>query len=125
FNGAQKVELSNGLGYVMNDFVYPDTLSWFTEIRVEGENAEGRLNANNDVILGSSLGSGLNVSESAYVLLQSTGASNFAKSSVTFSIPNTLSAKYNIYVMFVPASISDPANLIPSKVSFQLVYVST
>lgn len=125
FNGAQKVELSNGLGYVMNGFVYPDTLSWFKEIRVEGENAEGRLNANSDVILGSSLGSGLDVSERAYMLLQSTGASNFAKSSVTFSIPNTLSAKYNIYVMFVPASISDPANLTPSKVSFQLVYVST
>ncbi|MGQ1945548.1 fasciclin domain-containing protein [Geofilum sp. OHC36d9] len=125
FAGAQQHNLSNGVGYYINEFTYPDTLSWFREIRVEAENEEGRSNANNNIINGSSLGSDIDVSKKGYILLEPSSTSNFARSSVTFAIPNTLSAKYNVYCVFVPPSIADPNNLLPTKTSFQLVYVTT
>jgi len=43
--------------------------------------------------------------------------------SVEFSIPNTLSAKYNIYCVFVPAKIVDSNNVTPTKAKFQLTYI--
>lgn len=38
-------------------------------------------------------------------------------------IPNTLAAKYNIYCVFVPASITSPTDGRPNKVKFYLSYV--
>src|SRR5690554_349744 len=125
FAGSTPQELSNGWGYVLNEFPFVDTLSWFKEIRVEAELASGRSSQNNTIFNRSGLGSGLEVSNNRYIYLEPSGTSNFARSNVTFSIPNTLSAKYKVYVVFVPASVEDPNNLLPTKVSFQLIYGNT
>ncbi|GAO30834.1 fasciclin domain-containing protein [Geofilum rubicundum] len=125
FAGAEHVALSNGDGYLLNDFPFVDTLTWFKEIRVEAEFPTGRTNQNNELFNRSGLGTGLDVSNDRYLLLEPSGTSNFARSNVTFSIPNTLSAKYRVYVVFVPATVEDPNNLTPTKTSFQLTYVNT
>lgn len=125
FSGSQAIDLSNGWGYLLNDFPFVDTLSWFKEIRVEAELSSGRSNQNNNIFNRSGLGSGLDVSNNRYIYLEPAGTSNFARSNVTFSIPNTLSAKYKVYVVFVPAAVEDPNNLLPTKVSFQLIYGNT
>lgn len=125
FAGAEHVGLSNGDGYLLNDYPFVDTLSWFKEIRVEAEFTTGRTNQNNELFNRSGLGTGLDVSNDRYLLLEPSGTSNFARSNVTFSIPNTLSAKYRVYIVFVPASVEDPNNLTPTKTSFQLTYVNT
>ena len=124
FAGAEKIALSNGIGYILDDFPFIDVLSWYKEIRVEAESVLGRSNQNNDLFRRSGLGSGLDVSSDWYLLLEPSGTSNFARSNVTFSIPNTLSAKYKVYVVFVPASVEDPNNLAPTKATFQLTYVN-
>ena len=116
---TQPVTLSNGLAYITSQMPYADTISWFKEIRVEAEDAEGRDFSSSSIFLRTSYGSGLDVSENKYILVDPTSV----EPSVEFSIPNTLSAKYNIYCVFVPASIVDPLNLTPTKAKFKLTYI--
>lgn len=111
--------LSNGISNLTPQMPYADTLSWFKEIRVEAENEEGRTNSNNVIFTRNSYGSGLDVSENEYILVDPTSAG----SSVEFSIPNTLSAKYNIYCVFVPASIVNPTDITTTKATFVLTYI--
>ena len=116
---TQPVTLSNGLAYVTNQMPYADTLSWFKKIRVEAEDAEGRDFSSSSIFLRTSYGSDLDVSENKYILVDPIST----EPSVEFSIPNTLSAKYNMYCVFVPASIVDPLNLTPTKAKFKLTYI--
>ncbi len=125
FQGKQGTELSNGMAYVTDQMPFIDTTSWYKEIRVEAEWTEGREDANCDISIQTSLGSGLDISNKRYILAGATGTSDFSTSSVTFSIPNTLSAKYNIYCVFVPHSIVDKDNLKSSQVSYRLTYINT
>ena len=53
----------------------------------------------------------------------STSTSSSSPSSVSFQIPNTLSAKYNIYCVFVPHTITNKDNLVASQVKFRLTYI--
>jgi len=119
FANTVKDSLSNGFAYVTNQMPYADTLSWFKELRVEAESTVGRTNSSSSIYLRTSFGSDLDVSNHRYILVDPTSTSP----SVEFQIPNTLSAKYNIYCVFVPASIVDPSNIIPSKVTFILTYI--
>lgn len=119
FINTQMAELSNGLAYVTSLMPYADTASWFKEIRVEAENSNGRENSSSSIYLRNSYGSGLDVSKKKYILVDPTSS----EPSVEFSIPNTLSAKYNMYCVFVPATIIDPTNITPTKVKFKLTYI--
>ncbi len=125
FSNAQPFELSNGIAYVTDQMQFADTSSWFRQIRVEAENDAGRDNANSNIYIRSGLGSGLNISEDDYIVVDPTGISNIAQPSVEFKIPNTLSATYDIYCVFVPAYIADASNMTPGKVKFQLTYLNT
>ena len=116
----QPVTLSNGLAYVTGKMPYADTSSWFKEIRVEAEESENRVVLGCNVFLRTSYGSGMDVSESKYILVDPTSSS----STLRYSIPNTFSAKYNVYCVFVPASIVDHLNTIPTKVKFKFTYIS-
>ena len=120
FSNSNLDTLSNGLSYVTSQMPYADTTSWFKKIRVEAEHTEGRDNSNSNIFLRNSFGSGLEVSNNRYILVDPTSTG----SSVEFSIPNVLSAKYNIYCVFVPASIVDPTDLTPTKVKFRLTYIA-
>ena len=119
FSNTEPVELSNGQACVTDQMPYADTDSWFKEIRIEAEEKEGRENNNCNLFLRTSFGSGLEVSDNRYILVDPTSP----QPGVEFSIPNTLSAKYNIYCVFVPSSIVDPLNTIPTKAKFVLTYI--
>lgn len=125
FPPAPAVELSNGIAYVTDLMRFTDTSSWFKPIRVEAEWDEGRDNANCNIYVRSGLGSGLNVSNDDYIVVDPTGLSDIAQPNVEFKIPNTLSAAYDIYCVFVPASIVDTLNLRKGRATFQLTYIRT
>ncbi len=119
FANTEMDSLSNGLSFVTGKMPFADTSSWYKEIRIEAEESEGRINTNNILFPRTSFGTGLDASNDRYILLDPTASG----SSVEFSIPNTLSAKYNIYCVFVPGSIVDPNNTIPTKARFVLTYI--
>jgi len=119
FKGLNYESLSNGLAYVTSQMPFPDTTSWFKEIRVEAERTQGRTNTGSNIFIRSSYGTGFTASGNYYILVDPSST----EPAVEFSIPNTLSAKYNIYCVFVPAKIVDPNNLTPTKAKFQLTYI--
>lgn len=129
FAGSQLTKLSNGLGYVTDQLKNTAIESWHKEIRIEAEYpfyTAGRF-TNFTSGIESSIGTGFNVSNGYFLKLIPTITSTAQSVSgtainVKFSIPNTLSAKYDIYCVFVPASILDTANRKPSKVKFTLYY---
>lgn len=119
FKGLDYSQLSNGLAYVTSQMPFTDTTSWFRKIKVEAEAPSGRTNSGSNIFARTSYGTGFNASDNQYILVDPTSAS----ANVEFSIPNTLSAKYNIYCVFVPAKIVDANNLTPTKARFQLTYI--
>jgi uncharacterized surface protein with fasciclin (FAS1) repeats len=122
FQNSQQVELSNGLGYVSDQLKSTDRDSWYKEIKIEAEDPfyGGRKVVNYSTSIESSIGTGFIVSKGYYLNLTPTGTNTIAN--VTFKLPNTLSAKYDIYCVFIPTSILDTANRKPSKVKFTLGY---
>lgn len=119
FKGLDYEALSNGLVYVTDKMPFADTLSFFKEIRVEAEQSIGRTNTGSNIFNRSSYGTAFTASDNYYILVDPTST----EPAVEFSIPNTLSAKYNIYCVFVPAKIIDPNNITPTKAKFQLTYI--
>lgn len=119
FKGLDYESLSNGLAYITDQMPFADTSSFFKEIRVEAEYSSGRTNTGSNIFIRSSYGTEFTASNNYYILVDPTST----EPAVEFSIPNTLSAKYNIYCVFVPAKIVDSNNLIPTKAKFQLTYI--
>lgn len=119
FNGLDYEELSNGFAFVTDKMPFPDTSSFFKEIRVEAEQTNGRTNTGSNIFIRSSYGTEFTASGNYYILVDPTST----EPDVEFSIPNTLSAKYNIYCVFVPAKIVDSNNLTPTKAKFQITYI--
>jgi len=119
FKGLDYESLSNGFAYVTDKMPFPDTTSFFKEIRIEAEYTNGRTNTGSNIFIRSSYGTEFNASNNYYILVDPASTAP----SVEFSIPNTLSAKYNIYCVFVPAKIVDSNNLTPTKAKFQLTYI--
>ncbi len=119
FKGLDYTSLSNGLAYVTDQMPFADTSSFFKEIKVEAENSFGRTNNGSNIFIRSSFGTDFKASGNYYILVDPTST----EPAVEFSIPNTLSAKYNIYCVFVPAKIVNPNNLTPTKAKFQLTYI--
>jgi len=123
FAGAQVTELSNGLSYVTDKLKYNATESWHQNIKVEAEYSfYSRLDSFYTATLQSSIGTGFKISKGYYIKLTPLAG---GVSSTTFQIPNTLSAKYNIYCAFVPGSIEKSTDLKPYEVKFYLSYVDS
>lgn len=126
FSGSQPTMMSNGLSYVRNSWMIPDTASWFKPIKIEAESAlYGRKEANLSVSVNSGIGTGFSVSNGNYLVLRDAALSQLSKLYVTFNIPYTLSAKYNIYCAFVPKSILNPNDTTAYQVKFYLTYVNS
>ncbi len=125
FAGSQVTEMSNGLSYITNQLKNVATDSWFKEIRIEAENPyNGIIKAYYSSTIESSIGTGYKVSKGYYLRVDPTTSSTISKPSVTFPIPNTLAAKYDIYCVFVPTSIIDATDVRPNKVKFYLSYLN-
>ena len=125
FSGSQPVVMSNGLSYVISSWQIPDTVSWFKPIRIEAENSFGRTVSNLGTSVNSGLGTGMTVSNNYYLVLRDAALSQLSRLYVTYSIPGTLSARYNIYCTFVPKSILDPNDKKPYQVKFYLTYTNS
>jgi len=125
FDGV-KTPVSNGLVYVNNLLKFKATESWHKEIRVEAESVsftEIGTKSNMDIFPRTSLGSGFIISKDKYIFAQNTATNNISPVFLRFPIPNTLSAKYDVYCVFVPASISKATDLRPSRANFYLTYI--
>ncbi|MDD4970562.1 MAG: fasciclin domain-containing protein [Paludibacter sp.] len=127
FFNTNKTELSNGIAYVTDSIRFKAGESWQQKIQLEAENSSyGRSYLYANLYVRSSLGSSLggSVSQNKYLVIEPNTPSNITLSTVTFPIPNTLSGKYNIYCMFVPASIVSSTDLKPNKIKFYLSYLN-
>jgi len=126
FAGAQSTEMSNGISYLTSQLQNSATDSWFKEIRIEAESTRyGRTTSNYTATSVTSIGTGYTISKGYYLRLDPTTSSSISKLFVNFPIPNTLSAKYDIYCVFVPTSIVDTTDKRPNKVRFYLSYVNS
>lgn len=125
FPGLQPNIMSNGYSYVHNNWLLPDTASLFKPIIIEAESSFGRTVSNYTVNVNSGLGSGYEISNGDYAIFRDAALSGLARLYVNFKIPNTLSAKYNIYCVFVPRKILAPADETQYSVKFYLTYVNS
>jgi hypothetical protein len=121
FMNSEKIVLSNGYAYKSSKLNYKPSDSWCKEIRIEAENAVyGRKSENYELAVLSSLGTKFNLSKNSYLYCKPTSTSALSPLTLTFNIPNTLSTKYNIYVVFVPTVISDTTDKRPYKMTFKI-----
>lgn len=122
--GNEMSVLSNGLAYKTSLLKHQATESWYKEIRVEAESIFGTdsLKSNYAMSPTSSIGTKMSVSNNYYLKATPTTSSSISKLFLKFPIPNTLSAKYNIYCKFIPTSIVDTTVKIPYKVNFYITY---
>ncbi|MFT3751663.1 MAG: hypothetical protein QM800_01915 [Paludibacter sp.] len=124
-DGAQTKTVSNGTCFTVNQLKMFNPEYWNKEIRLEAEDVSwGRTIINYSANVMSGSGTGLTVSNNKYIVLTSTTMSSVSALSATFPIPNTLSAKYNIYCVFLPSTVSDVNNQRPNKVKFYLSYMN-
>ena len=125
FDNTQVVNVSNGKIYLSDSLLFKHYDSWNKTIKVEAERTNGRENTLSTVFSRSSTGIGIvpGISGNKYIELTPTSAAS--NPTITFEIPNTLSANYNIYCVFVPKTISNTpvSDLKPCKVYFQLTYL--
>jgi len=120
--------LSNGIAFITDSLRFKKEDSYQKSIKIEAENGSyGRKLANSTPAVFSSLGTAFSdsISQSKYLYVEPTGTSSSFLSSVTFPIPNTLSGKYNIYCVFVPATIAQVLTPKKSKVRFYLSYINS
>lgn len=122
FENVIQNDVSNGIAFVTNHLQFKAADSWQPEIRVEAESPIGRTKINMDIYPRSSLGTGFELSNRRYIVVEPTSTSSLTKPSVTFEIPNTLSAKYNLYCVFAPSSIGGKDDVRPTQANFYLKY---
>ncbi len=122
--GNEMSVLSNGLAYKTSLLKHKATESWYKEIRIEAESIFGidSLKSNYAMSPTSSIGTKMSVSNNYYLTAIPTTESSISKLFLKFPIPNTLSAKYNIYCVFVPTAIVDTTDLRPYKANFYITY---
>ncbi|MBD5224433.1 MAG: fasciclin domain-containing protein [Bacteroidales bacterium] len=109
FAGAEKINASNGMIWLTSDVNYPMEETFNPIIRVEAEDPAGRVRVGNTTIYTRVISTdnqfASEISEGSYI--EVLGASASTQPAVTFDIPNTLSGEYDIYAVFVPASVDD------------------
>lgn len=121
FYEASLYNASNGYVYLTNQVRYNNIETWDKPIWVEGEEQSLRsLGLSTSVLTRTVSASG--ISGDRYI--EVTGTTPAAQPGVTFEIPQTLSGKYNIYAIFVPASIDGESYSNDStRLSFDLTYI--
>jgi len=125
FANADKYELSNGYGFVTDKLKNDSTESWYKPIRIEAEwSVFGRITPFYNALSIYSIGTKFDISGHYYTSLVDISTSGSSLLSASFPILGYLSAKYNIYCVFVPTIISDTADTRPYKVRFYLNYVN-
>jgi len=124
FAGAIPKSVSNGMVYTTNQLYFNAWESWQKPIVLEAENSVDRDAYLCNVYTRTTYDSWLkNISGQKYLLVSPTTSS--AKPQMTFSIPGTLSARYNVYCVFVPGNVADTTiKNETTKVYFDLTYLN-
>ncbi len=122
--GATEVSLSNGRVFITDTLRFNPSETWHSSRTVEAETVLGRLNEGSSIYSRSSLGTEFeDISGNTYIETVPSGVQT--NPTVTFEVPITLSATYNIYCVFVPETILKSENEArPFKVAFQLLYLN-
>ncbi|MBN2165077.1 MAG: fasciclin domain-containing protein [Marinilabiliaceae bacterium] len=107
FSSTTQVYASNGIGFITDHFNFNPQKGWYKEIRLEAEETEGRKVNLAEIYLKSGIGFDLDISgeDKEFISVVSTATKTLQKvlQGVEFTIPTNLSAKYNIYCVFVPS----------------------
>lgn len=132
FAGTSDTILSNGRAYRTSSLNYTPDL-WCPTIKIEGESFGYHTPDTSEVgtrslFSRSARNSWLkdNISSESYLDVVPLSAST--RPYITFSLPMTLSASYNIYCVFLPLNVNnakmDSSKLLPTKVRYTLSYVN-
>ncbi|GAB6011306.1 fasciclin domain-containing protein [Viscerimonas tarda] len=123
FDGAEKIEASNGKIYITDLLKYKAEDSWHRQLLIEAEDPTEREQTLCNIYSRSAYESTISgISGGRYIEVIPTGANS--NPTIQFPIKQNLSAKYNIYCVFAPATVANPnaQNLKPCKVNFTLNY---
>ena len=126
FGNARKMIVSNGVMYSTDRWTMPDSVCFFKPIVVEAENTKGRYDAYANVFSRSASASQMADSVSGQKFIEVKAATSSARSQpmVQFTVPNTLAATYDVYVVFAPAAAYvDDAEPDSTRVNFFMNYV--
>lgn len=123
---SEEISCSNGRVFRTDEWLYQAEHNFYQEINVEAERVTGRdYSSSLCDIMDRSIKSedSISVSNKRYIHLLPAGTSR--NPWVSFEIPNTLSAAYDIYCVFVPYKTYNPTHENvdkPTKVKFTLSY---
>lgn len=124
FRDAISYDASNGVIYVTDSLKIPATSSWHIPFLVETEdNSYGRTSLNAKLYNRTSAGTSVWTSSNRYLEVEATGTTILSKTYVDFPIPDVLSAKYDIYCLFVPESVVNRINPKPNVVNLYMSYL--
>jgi hypothetical protein len=123
---TSEIVCSNGTVYTTDDWLYKPEQNFYQEIKVEAERTTGRdYHSSLCDIMDRAIKpeDDINISNRRYIHLLPAGTSR--NPWVSFEIPNTLSASYDIYCVFVPYKTYNPTHENvdkPTKLKFSLTY---
>lgn len=123
FMGATRFQASNGSLYKTDTFRVASNESWQKPIILEAEWTDyGRTNLNSNIFFRNALGTGFEASNDKYITIDPTTTNDISNVAVVFSIPNVLSATYDIYCVFMPERIADQVAPKPNVANFTITY---
>lgn len=129
FVGAQKVEMSNGYGWVTDSLRIKPWYAWCQPIKLEGESSGRRAATKNSgtvrTINLNTTGKNPNiegaVSDNRY--LEISPEATYANPEVYYYLPNILSTTYNVYAVIVPNNIRNSSTKpLPNKLKLEIGY---
>ncbi len=127
FDGAEPVTLSNGYAYIVDNFNFKPNLSWaydriipagtsnietYSKCTLVGDTYDWSVSMKNE------FGETVLDTTASYEIMKTVQLSSSSLPEVTFKIPNTLSCKYDIYVLMAYNTEADK----PAKFRAQLSY---
>lgn len=120
-NGAQQMKASNGIIYKVNTWPYNPESVFFTPIIAEAENDRNLRHVSLDSFIVSQRQIFADsISSNAY--LDINPKTPAVKTDVTFSVPGTLSGKYDVCVVILPRTITDKTDKRGNKFNAFLTY---
>lgn len=125
FRGMEEMEASNGRLFLANALNINKKETFCKPIYIESEEQSGRTPAAGTTVYTRNVSTdnkfANEISGQRYIEVSPTSSSR--QPGITFQIPNILAGEYDIYAVFVPASVSDPSNVNDStRVQFAVMY---
>lgn len=126
--GTTRLDASNGTAYLCPTLNYDNRETWNKPIEVEAEQQNGRTynNTLTSVYQRSVTASSLVEGVSGESYIEVVPISTSTNPTVIFDIPNILAGTYDVYCVFLPATVEGATEELDStKVNFTLTYMNT